>query len=278
MANFSDTRPILAAQSKQAGRRAALALARASNAWGGLAFLALCVSGAQVRALDLLRQDGWSIGLLTAYATNPYIGEDTELVPYPLITYRNGPFAAGTFGITYDFVQSDALRLTAGVTPRFIGLLSTDASELDGIDRELTADFQLTAAYAFSEALETELTYRKEITGEHDGQSLDWQIGYTAVVGDMFLNATVGASWQSEDLANYVWGVAPSEGRAGRAAYDVGDVVIPFVEASALLPLSDHWTMIAALRADMLEGAITNSPIIDRDELVSVTIGLEYRF
>lgn len=229
-------------------------------------------------AQDNREPDGWRIGLLGAVATNPYIGEDTEVLAYPLISYRKGPLSIGTVGIEYDIYQDDdGLSFSAGLLPRFSGLFSTDAPELDGIDRKVTGDLALKFGYDFG-AFDTGLTMRQEVTGEHNGHELILDIGYGTRVSNVLLDFSAGAALQSKDLSAYIWGVSQAEARAGRPAYAPGQVITPFASVRAVMPINQRWVLIGSLRADFLPSEISNSPIIDQDDIFGATLGFSYSF
>jgi len=239
----------------------------------GIALLA-----GHARATPATEPDGWSLGAIVALGTNPYIGEDTQIEPYPLITYRSGPFSIGTLGLTYDLYHTDQWLLTTGITPRFSGLFNTDAPELEGIDRDVTADLFFKASYQVNSSVDTSLRLRQEITGDHDGQELTVDLGYSTRLDTTDLRLSAGASWQSAELGTYIWGVRPFEARAGRPSYDTGDVIIPFLAVEAERPITDRWALIGNLRADLLPNDVTDSPIVDEDTLIVIGLGAVYRF
>ncbi|MEM8977209.1 MAG: MipA/OmpV family protein [Pseudomonadota bacterium] len=223
-------------------------------------------------------RDSWSLGLVAAIATNPYLGEDTEVLPYPALTYRNGPFSIGTFGVEYDVYATERLTFSAGLVPRFTGLFSTDAPELDGIDRKVTGDVALGLEYDLGNGFSTDLTFRQEFTGEHDGQELVLDLGYGTQIGWVGLKFSAGAAWQSRDLSGFIWGVSPSEARPGRPAYSPGDVIIPYAAVNAFVPLTQNWTLIGTARADFLPSDVSDSPIVDEDDIYSLILGATYSF
>ena len=223
-------------------------------------------------------RDGWSIGVVTAISTNPYIGEGTDALPYPALIYRKGPFSIGTFGVEYDVYESESLTFSAGLVPRFTGLVSTDAPELEGIEREVTGDVALGLEYDIGSGFSADLTFRQEFTGEHDGQEVILDLGYGTQVGKVGLELSAGAAWQSSDLSAFIWGVSASEARAGRPAYAPGDAIVPFAAVNAFYPLNDNRTLIVTAQADFLPSEVSDSPIVDEDDIYSLILGVTYSF
>lgn len=240
--------------------------------------LGFCTLASVSMAQEGSRSDGWQLGLISAVATNPYVGEDTEVVPYPLITYRKGPLSIGTLGIEYEAYDANDLTFSVGVLPRFSGLFSTDAPELDGINRNVTGDLALTFDYDLGRGFHTGLVLRQEVTGEHDGQELILDAGYGIQFGKLSLELGGGVALQSGDLSQYIWGVSSSEARPDRPAYAPGDVIIPFVEINAFRPINDRWTLVGGVRADFLPSEISDSPIVNGDDIFSARLGISLSF
>ncbi|MEO0774686.1 MAG: MipA/OmpV family protein [Pseudomonadota bacterium] len=223
-------------------------------------------------------QDGFSAGVIATVGVSPYVGEDTRFGGFPLISYRKGPFSIGFQGISYEFARSEQLTFSVGVSPRFTGLEDPDGSALVGIDRDFTIDAFLGLDVALGQGVSIETTVRQELTGEHDGQEVELELGYATFVGGTGLSFSAGTKYQSSDLANYTWGVFANEVIAGRPAYDTGDVFIPFVSVGAARPISEKLTLIGNIRADFLPDAVSDSPIVDESTPVSLGVGLSYKF
>ncbi|WP_425091202.1 MipA/OmpV family protein [Tropicimonas sp. S265A] len=223
------------------------------------------------------RQDGWSLGLLVIGDTNPYLGQDEDILPLPLISFRQGPFAVSTEGVEYSFLESGPWRLTAAARPRFSGLISTDGDQLDGIDREVTGDLALEAQYDIGRFY-ARGALRQEFTGEHDGQEARLRFGARQRLGTVGLDWSAGAAWQSGDLSRYIYGVDTDEVAPGRPTYDPGSVVVPFVSLSARYQINESWSLLGSLRGDFFSDDITDSPIIEDDTLVSGGVGFVFRF
>ncbi|MEM9793061.1 MAG: MipA/OmpV family protein [Pseudomonadota bacterium] len=75
-----------------------------------------------------------------------------------------------------------------------------------------------------------------------------------------------------------MWGVRGSEALAGRPAYDPDGVLIPFVAATAFYPVSDRISVTLGARAQFLPDEVTDSPIVDEDQVYSGFLGIGYRF
>jgi len=244
-----------------------------------LVLLLLCVPAPLLaqQATREGREDGWSLGVLVLGDTNPYLGQDSEALPLPLISYRQGPFAISTERVEYTFLQNGPLRLSAAARPRFSGLISTDGPELEGIDREVTGDVSLEAMYDVGRFY-TRGALRQEFTGEHDGQEARLRFGARQRFGTVGLDLSAGAAWQSGDLSRYIYGVDSDEVAPGRPAYDPGSVIVPFLSLSARYQINESWSLLGSVRADFLPSETTDSPIIEDDTVISGGLGFSFRF
>ncbi|MDD9718489.1 MipA/OmpV family protein [Dinoroseobacter sp. PD6] len=223
------------------------------------------------------RPDGFSFGGLVAADTNPYIGQGSDVIPLPLINFRNGPFSLSTNGVSYQVWDAGPWGLTVAARPRFSGLISTDGPELDGIDRRVTGDAAVELRYDVGR-LYVGADLRQEFTGEHDGQEARLRVGLRQQLGSVRLDFSAGGAWQDGDLSRYIWGVSDDEARAGRPSYDPGSVLVPFVGLRGVMPIGENWSLLGTLRADFLPDDVTDSPIIEDNTLISGGLGVEFRF
>lgn len=241
-----------------------------------LLILGIAFAPALAQAQDP-RGDGFSFGGLVVGDTNPYLGQGSDIIPLPLINFRSGPFALSTNGVSYQVWDAGPWGLTLAARPRFSGLISTDGEQLDGIDREVTGDAAVELRYDIGR-MYVGADLRQEFTGEHDGQEARLRVGLRQQVGAVRLDFAAGGAWQNGDLSRYIWGVSDEEARPGRAPYDPGSVLVPFVGLRGSIPIGENWSLLGSLRADFLPDDVTDSPIIEDDTLISGGIGVEFRF
>lgn len=98
-------------------------------------------------------------------------------------------------------------------------------------------------------------------------------------VSDRFtVGARVGATWMDADLATYSYGVLPDEATGSLAAYRVKESVIPSISLHASYALADHVMLTGGVETSFLPGSVTDSPIVKRDTVTSVLVGLRYAF
>ncbi len=221
---------------------------------------------------------GFSFGGLAAVSSNPYIGDDGDVTFVPMIRYQGDGFSVGTDGVAVTVYDNGNSQLEAILTPRFSALDGADAPELAGIDRDLTVDAGLRYTLALGDRSDLRATLLQEVTGEHDGQELDVRITQSVDTGRVPLSLHAGATWRSDDLSAYMFGVRPNEATPGRSAYAPGATLSPYIGATATMPLGDSLALFGTVQAEYFGSAITNSPIVADRSAVSAAVGLQFAF
>ncbi|WP_460274425.1 MipA/OmpV family protein [Celeribacter sp. ULVN23_4] len=225
------------------------------------------------------RPDGFSIGLAVAGGNNIYVGESDDISALPLLRYDSDAFSIGLpDGLTVKLFGANDFEIGAALSPRLFALVDTDASELRGIDRDITVDGGLQARYAFTQ--QTTLLARAvtEVTDEHGGSEVEIALRHAVPVGRAAFSVEAGATWQSADLSTYLYGVRGSEAISGRAAYDPGDVIVPHLSLGAVYPLNDRMRIVSSIRAEFLPDEVQDSPIVSEDISIGAMIGVSYSF
>jgi outer membrane protein len=96
--------------------------------------------------------------------------------------------------------------------------------------------------------------------------------------GPVRLDFGVGAEWQSDDMANYYYGVLPQEARPGRPAYAPGSAVNLTAGAFVFTPVSRRLLLQSFVRYERFDSNIEASPIVDRSGAVTGFAALSYAF
>jgi outer membrane protein len=238
-------------------------------------------TGAVVRGLEAAagEPEGFSVGLGLAGGVSPYVGGDDDIAVLPFLRYNTAALTIGLpEGVRVTLWSQDQTRLSAVLSPRLSEIDAADSLALAEMDRDVSIDGGLQADIGLGRGLSLSFRAVTEVTDEHGGQEVSAGIVQPVPLGRVPLILGAGVTWQSADLAAYVWGVAPGEARADRPAYDPGSVLIPYLSVGAFVPLAERLTLVGNLRADFLPGGVTDSPIIDEDISVGVLVGIAYRF
>lgn len=217
----------------------------------------------------------WIVGIIIDGGQSPYVGGKDSVQAIPYVAYETDTFHIGIDGLSYTVIDEGPLSLEARLEPRF----SPDfpGTELfDGLDRDDALEAGLSATYSFGQAYAT-ASVEGDISGAHDGYSGSLAVGYETQIGFAVIDATAGLRFRDSNLNNYLYGVGTEDATAARSAFDMSDTANVFAEITALVPLAEDLFLIGEVSfADL--GDAADSPLVDRDKVADLTIGVGYQF
>ena len=117
-----------------------------------------------------------------------------------------------------------------------------------------------------------------DVSGVHGGQSAWLAYSYPWFTPKSEFNLSLGLDWKSKNLVDYYYGVLQKESIKGRPAYRAGSGMNSVIRFSASRELSDHWRLVGVVEREYLSGAIRKSPIIEKDVVNTIFVGLYYQF
>ncbi|MEM7683259.1 MAG: MipA/OmpV family protein [Pseudomonadota bacterium] len=252
---------------------------RKTNALPRLVASVLALTSIPFDAIAQEQPQGFSIGVGVAGGPGLYVGEDADAMALPLLRYDSDAFSIGVpDGLRVTLLDRNDFRLSAVIAPRFSEIDASDAPELDGLDRELTADGGIQAIYRFGDLTSLRFQAVTELTDEHGGSEVSLDLSHAIPLGRVPLLLKGGVTWQSEGLSSYLYGVSASEATGARPAYSPGDVVVPHFSVGTAIPVARNTRLIASIRADFLPDEVSSSPIVDEDVTLRGFFGITHNF
>jgi MipA family protein len=238
---------------------------------------ALHVFGFAAQAQDA--PEGFAVGGIGIASVSPYVGEHDTTAALPLLAWNSDAFSVSTAeGLRLTVFNRADLRFSVVVSPRFSAIDSSDSSALAGMEREITADAGLLVELTQSDTFSLSFRAVTEATDQHNGQEISVSARQMLRIGNVPIILGGGLDWQSDDLAEYIYGVRSSEATTTRPEYAPGDVLAPYVSVGTMIPVNDRMRIIGSLKAEFLPDNVTDSPIIDEDIVTSVSIGAVFNF
>ena len=223
----------------------------------------------------------WGLGVAAVVNDSPYAGEGTRVIPIPLVSYNGERFYFQGIGAGWRIVDNDSFELSALGKFRMDGFSVDDLGRQElarnGIDYRLLEDrdkaFDLGLGMKWTgSAGELEVELLADATDKSGGQEISIQYGYPFEVGKGTLTPTVGATWQSEDMANYYYGTLDEEVARGIVDYKPGAVTVRFVGVQYFRPIGEKWTLISFAKYNSLPDEIQDSPLVEPDTSGSASV------
>jgi outer membrane protein len=220
----------------------------------------------------------WSLGVAVISSDQGYVdvGTETKLVPAVGIQYGNfsllGPQAS------YKMFGNDQLEISAIGNLRFDGYEAEESDIFKGMeDRDMSFDAGIEAEIDTSFG-EFGLGIVHDITSTHKGFELSASYGIPMMFKNGRVMLYVAANYQSEDLANYYYGVQQNEATSSRAFYEVDATTnLEIGIGSTWLFDNKHF-----IKADISYSAygsdIKDSPLVDKSGQAQILVGYAYVF
>ena len=220
----------------------------------------------------------YSVGLLAGAGQSPFDDGDPQTGLIPDFLIEGDRFSFGTAGLTFDILNRGDFALSARLAPRWLAADPADVAGLEGLKRDIAVEAGLSARLAFG-SFEAELEALHDISDTYGGTAVTASLSTGFEISDrLTIGARAGATWMDADLATYIYGVLPSEAGGSLAAFRVGASVIPSIGLQASYALSDHVSLTSGVETSFLPRSVTDSPIVKRDTLTSVMMGMRYEF
>lgn len=239
----------------------------------------------------------WRLGVAFGYGekTNPLVQSDDIPIVVDLDIAWFGDrwfFDNGDIGLTL----ADNSALTASTVLRFnsdrvfFGATDTRFVNIDFAGAPLAEDVAFTPPdrdYAIELGLEVltdgdwgalQLSAFHDVSGTHEGFELYADYSYGWRNQRLYIEPSFGASYKSDDLNNYYWGVTEEE---------AGVVAFPYEAASGLnwharlmfgYQLTRHWGVSLVAQYERLNDEAAASPIVDDENMLGWFAGLSVRF
>ena len=87
-----------------------------------------------------------------------------------------------------------------------------------------------------------------------------------------------GLTWQDESLVEHFYGVTADETAPGRPAYGDESSLNQHLSLTGIWQPHPHWRLLGAIKGERLGDGITDSPIIEEDQIGSMLFGVIYQF
>jgi outer membrane protein len=223
----------------------------------------------------------WRIGVGVAIQDTLYAGQDSRVLPFPLIDYEGERFYWKGLDIGYQLIERDGFKLNGFVGARLDGM---DASDLgaqallrNGVDRDLLEDRDNAVNAGMSAiwtgpAGEFALSAETDITGASGGYRGAFEYRASFQVGAVRLIPSVGIKLLSRDYADYYYGTLPEEVARGVIDYRPGRSTVPHAGIAAVVPINARWASVLAVELERYPSDITDSPLIEPDTKLVPTV------
>ncbi len=255
--------------------------------------LASCITGCVLLAfgpahagslLDYIRNydlNDYALGVSLSTSQNPFSGAPNSVIAYPYLTSFTHPaftdnwllISGGNVGFRY--VKSDLVLALIGRI-QTLGLGGTDNDELLGLEPRRWA-IEVGPMIGWRRwPIHVQFRSYWELPDRHGGTTSELEFSYPMQFERGFFVPSVNFNYMSDDYSNYYYGVSEQESTPSRPEYEPGAVTNTEVGFTLGYELTPKWLLSTTVGVEFLDSAVTASPIVDRNHLWSVQVGLAY--
>jgi outer membrane protein len=237
------------------------------------------------RFLDYIRSydlNDYALGLAITGSENPYLGSDSSLYAYPYLTsFNHSAFTDDWFlirgeNIGIRFVNDSGWEAGLVARVQTLGQGVSGNDELAGItDRNWTVE---TGPLIGWRGWPVNVQFRTywEIPQRHGGTTSELEFSLPRAFERGFFVPAVRVSYLSSDYSQYYFGVRDREATPSRPEYQPGSATNLWAGLSIGYRLNPLWLLNTSLGFEQLDSSISASPLVDRDQLWSATVGFAY--
>lgn len=123
-----------------------------------------------------------------------------------------------------------------------------------------------------------QLQILSDISFTHKGFEVWASYAYPWKHGNWRVVPSVGINWKNSNLLDYYYGVRNSEANFSRPAYKASSGFNSFAKLSVSYRINDNWGIVGVAEYESLSRSIRHSPIVDRQGIETLFIGVMYNF
>ena len=225
----------------------------------------------------------WQVGVLAENSRSPFLDDRKETNGLPEVSYIGDRFSYLGGKIEYGLSPGEGSNtyIVGQIRQRQFYSASTDFSNDLGIEGMNDRD----PAFELGLGLKNQMTWGQfvlegvfDATGVYEGYELSATYSYPKQSGRWMIEPAIGLQLQSSDLVDYYHGVTVSEARVDRPAYQGDQAINTFASLTVGYSINAQLLAIAGMEQLALDTSITDSPIVDEDQIRKVYLGLIYTF
>lgn len=219
------------------------------------------------------------IGLAAVSSESIYMGGENQVNLFPAIDYQYKRFYFQAGNIGFNLIDEKKWEVDFGLGVNLVGDADRGDSELlqDLPELSLPLNAFLSAQYTSPIGL-FKLKHNHEVNNKHNGNSSS--ISYSAPIfkGKWLIMPQISYDYYSEEVVNYFFGVNPSDATAAIPAYQTGSTNSYSLGVLGVYEMNKKWSLVGNIQNEFVGDEISDSPIVEDDQRLSVFAGVLYKF
>lgn len=237
---------------------------------------------------QMSKPQGLSLGLGAVASSGIYVGEKTEIIPIPAISYETDQFFIRGLYAGAAIYKNQFFTVN-GIAN--VNMMNLDVDDLDAKklaerninrsqleDRDRSIDVGLESILRMPYGL-VSFQAVNDVGGASEGAELRFNYQYFWRVNPkLTITPNVGVDWLSNKRSNYYYGILDREVDRGVESYKPNDVFIPHIGLGSSYVLTDKTRVSGIVMHKFLPNKVQDSPLIDQDSSTSAFVAISYKF
>ncbi len=218
------------------------------------------------------------IGLAGVSSQSIYLGGSSQTRVFPAIDYQYNRFYFQAGDIGFNLIDNKNWEVDFGLGVDVAGDIDRGDSRLlrDLPDLSLPVSSFISAQYKTPIGL-FKIKHNVEINNKHNGDSSS--ISYSAPIfkGQWLIMPQLSYERHSQEVVNYFYGVNSTSATDAIPAYQTSSVKNLQLSVLGLRKINEKWSFVGNLQNEFYGDEISNSPIVEDDQRLSVFVGFLYK-
>ncbi|MCX7552961.1 MipA/OmpV family protein [Marinicella sp. S1101] len=218
------------------------------------------------------------IGIAGVGSESVYVGGDSQTRFFPAIDYQYKRFYFQAGDIGFNLIDNKAWEVNFGMGFNLAGDIDRGDSRLlqDLPNLSFPISAFVSAQYKTKFGLFT-VKHDNEINNKHDGHSSSLSYAAPIFKNNWLLMPSLSYQYHSAEVVNYFYGVNTADATERFDAYQTGSVNNIQLSFLALREINEKWSFVGNVQSEFYGDEISNSPIVDDDQRLSLFVGLLYK-
>mgnify|MGYP000011731606 CR=1 FL=1 len=229
-------------------------------------------SAATQQSSNKEKQRGFLYGMGIAFNQEIYQGYNKRIIPIPFIGYQGeklkvlGPF------ISYDIASSDNATIAVIVAPTFKGFDESDSDVFIGMKKRSSSVAAGIGLRYNWHNWKANIANTHDILSKSNGHIITVSLARTFNKGPIFIEPSLTLTYQASNYVDYYYGVKQQEQLASRVAYTGQSALNTSLGLSISTPIFFNGFTRLSTQYTRYDSSITNSPLVDEEAGLSVTL------
>ncbi len=218
------------------------------------------------------------IGLAAVNSQSIYLGGSSQSRIFPAIDYQYKRFYVQAGDIGFNLIDEKNWEVDFGLGVNLVGDTDRGDSRLlrDLPDLSFPVNTFVSAQYKSKVGL-FKIKHNHEINNKHNGSSSSFSYSAPIFYKRWLIMPQLSYEHHTEEVVNYFFGVRPIDATVTTPAYQTGSAHSYQLGVFGLFGINDKWSFVGNIQNEFYSDEISNSPIVDDDQRLSVFAGFLYK-